>query len=79
MSTLTLKNVPPSLHERLKTSAAAHRRSLNQEAIVWLETAPGAREVDVSTLLAQARELEGAIKGKLTDRRLRLWKNQGRP
>ena len=33
MATLTLKNVPDELYARLKAQAAAHRRSLNQEAI----------------------------------------------
>lgn len=38
-TTLTLKNIPDVVYERLKQSAALHRRSLNSEAIVCLETA----------------------------------------
>lgn len=41
MATLTLKNVPDDLYERLKALAGAHRRSLNQEAIVSLQAAVG--------------------------------------
>jgi antitoxin FitA len=37
MATLTLKNVPDDLYERLKQRAARHRRSLNQEVIAVLE------------------------------------------
>ena len=42
-TTLTLKNIPDAVYERLKAAAALHRRSLNSEAIVCLETvlAPG--------------------------------------
>ena len=39
MATLTLKNVPDDLYQRLKAQAAAHRRSLNQEAIAQLQAA----------------------------------------
>ena len=37
MPTITLKNVPKSLHVKLTKRAAVHKRSLNQEAIVCLE------------------------------------------
>ena len=39
MATITLKNVPPELHERLKASAERNRRSMNSEALVCLERA----------------------------------------
>lgn len=38
VKTLTLKNVSPELYEKLKESARAHRRSLNNEAIHRLES-----------------------------------------
>lgn len=37
MPTITLKNIPDDLLERLKRRARAHRRSLNSEAICCLE------------------------------------------
>lgn len=37
--TLTLKNIPDDIYERLKLSAEANRRSMNSEAIVCMETA----------------------------------------
>jgi len=36
-TTITLKNVPPELHQSLKEQARRHKRSLNQEAIHVLE------------------------------------------
>lgn len=36
---VTLKNVPAELYDELKASAVRNRRSLNQEAIAWLEQA----------------------------------------
>ena len=37
MASLLLKNIPNSLHEKLKEEAKKHRRSMMQEAIVLLE------------------------------------------
>lgn len=54
-TTLTLKNIPDEVYERLKASAAAHRRSLNSEAIVCLESVLVPGRVAVSERLARAR------------------------
>ena len=37
-TTLTPKNIPDAVYERLKASAQSHRRSLNSEAIVCLDS-----------------------------------------
>lgn len=37
MASLTLKNVPDALLERLRSAASRERRSLNQQALVLLE------------------------------------------
>ncbi|MCT0212439.1 MULTISPECIES: FitA-like ribbon-helix-helix domain-containing protein [unclassified Synechococcus] len=37
MNTLVLRQVPDAIYRRLKAVAAAHRRSMNQEAILALE------------------------------------------
>ena len=37
MNTLVLRQVPDALYRRLKAEASAHRRSMNQEAILALE------------------------------------------
>jgi plasmid stability protein len=39
MATITLRNLPPHLHERLKERAARHRRSINSELIHIIEEA----------------------------------------
>lgn len=39
MPTLVLRNVPDELYNRLKETAAEHRRSMTQEAIVSLRLA----------------------------------------
>ena len=58
MLNLTLKNVPPELHERLKASAQANRRSLNREILARLEAGMSAPSVDVA---AELRALEDFV------------------
>ena len=58
MATLTLRNVPDELYERLKADATRNRRSLNQEAIAQLEqTAPRPRtSEEMIAIMRRARE-----------------------
>jgi plasmid stability protein len=58
MLNLTLKNVPPQLHARLKASAQANRRSLNREILARLEAELDAPSVDVA---AELRALEDFV------------------
>jgi plasmid stability protein len=78
MASLTLKNIPPDLHRKLKRQAAEHGRSLNSEAIAALRVATAGRPVDVEAFLAQARKLRARVRGVLTDEELREMKNAGR-
>ena len=68
MATLTVKNIPDELYERIKQSAAEHRRSINSEIIVCLERALASRRMDPDALLARADALrERAALSPLTD------------
>jgi len=58
---LTLKNIPNTVYERLKMSAEAHRRSLNSEAIVCLESALLLNPLTVNDRLARARALRANL------------------
>ncbi len=80
MATLTLKNIPDELYARLKRNAALHRRSINREAIVCLETTLMARRFDAEAFLARLRALhesQGDI--YLTDETINRAKRAGRP
>lgn len=59
---LTLKNVPDEVYERLKSSAEAHRRSLNSEAIVCLEAILMPGRISTSERLEQARRLRDSLR-----------------
>ncbi len=60
-TTLTLKNIPDAVYERLKNAAEMHRRSLNSEAIFYLEAVLLPTKLAPSERLARARELRGAL------------------
>lgn len=56
-TTLTLKNVPDDIYQRLKWSADTHRRSINSEAIVCLESVLVPARTTPNERLARARVL----------------------
>lgn len=79
-TTLTLKNIPDEVYERLKVSAAAHRRSLNSEAIVCLESVLLPARLSASERLARARELRRALpQGRFATRTIDALRRAGRP
>ncbi len=78
-TTLTLKNIPDAVYDRLKLSAELHRRSMNSEAIVCLETALLPAKVTTSERLARARDLRSALpKGQFKARDIDAMKREGR-
>ena len=57
MPTITVKNIPADVYERLKQSAEANRRSINSEVIVCIERAVRSRRIRPEEMLARARKL----------------------
>jgi plasmid stability protein len=79
MPTITIKNIPEDLYERLKEAARANRRSINSEVIVCIEKAVSSYRIDVEAEIAAARELrERAGDYYLTDDDLDQFKAKGR-
>jgi plasmid stability protein len=63
-TTLTLKNIPDDLYERLKAAASVHRRSLNGEAIVCLESVLNPPKISVAERLERIRRLHEQLAGR---------------
>ena len=79
-TTLTLKNIPEEVYERLKASARAHRRSLNNEAIVCLETVLASGRTPATERLARARALRATLpEGRFHAPEIDEFKRTGRP
>lgn len=66
MASITLRDIPDALHERLRAAAERNRRSLNSEIIALLEQAtvprPSAEEV-----IARIKKLNKGIKHRFTE------------
>lgn len=78
-TTLTLKNIPDEVYERLKHSADLNRRSMNSEAIVCLESMLLPGRLDVGERLARARALRAALpKTKFLIRDIDTFKREAR-
>ena len=59
MPSLLIRNLPPSIHARLKAAAATHRRSVTQETIATLEL--GLRAAPATFILPQPLTLRRSI------------------
>ena len=57
MPSITIKDVPPVLHERLKDAASRHRRSLQNEIVACLERYVDRLPRPKAELLAEAAAL----------------------
>jgi plasmid stability protein len=78
-TTLTLKNIPDDVYERLELSAEAHWRSMNSEAIVCLETALLGSRLAAAERLARARRLRAVLAtGKFRAKDIDAMKRQAR-
>lgn len=79
MTTLTVENIPDDLYEKLKESAQAHGRSLNDETIFCLETVLAPRKISISEKLQRVRFLRQQVPpGKVTTAEMGEAINQGR-
>jgi len=78
--TITLKNLPDALHARLAAAAKRHRRSLNNQAIVYLEAGLGDDPLSVEQQLGEIRALRDSLAQHSFDPvEIDAFKREGRP
>ena len=79
MTTITVKNIPEDIYEKLKRSAELNHRSLNREIIACLERAVSSQVIDVETVLAGARQIrEKTARYSITEAEFDQAKSAGR-
>ena len=61
MPTLTIRGMPPELHEKLKKRAERHRRSMNNEAIAIPERVLKPSRMSAEEAIARTKELNDRI------------------
>ncbi|PKD42772.1 FitA-like ribbon-helix-helix domain-containing protein [Rhodohalobacter barkolensis] len=79
MPSITVKNIPKEIYDRVREQANAHHRSINSEIIVCLEQAVKPQQVSTDDILQEARRLRKKAKGSLSSEEIESAINQGRP
>jgi len=80
MATITLKNIPETLYDRLKTLAKLRHRSLNSEIIFNLEKSLGTSDSDREERRKKRQAFRESIaqKGQLPAEEIQKAINEGR-
>jgi plasmid stability protein len=79
MPTITVRNIPVELYDRLRRSAEVNRRSINSEIIICLEQALHSGKIDPEAVVTRARKLrEKTIDYAITDAEFTEAKSAGR-
>ena len=61
LPTITIKNIPADLYEDLKKNAKFHRRSINNEVILYIEQAVRSRQINADDYLPRIESLRWRI------------------
>ena len=78
MPTLTIKGVPPDLHEKLKKRAERHRRSMNNELLTILERTLTSSRLSAEEAISQAEALNRDIDASFESTLIEDGKQEGR-
>ena len=77
---VTIKDLPKGVHRKLKTQAAANRRSLNREIVEILEKAVQSQPINIQEFIADLDRFHATHNiPPITEEILRAGKNEGRP
>jgi len=79
MPSITVKNIPEPIYNKLKQQAEAQHRSMNSEIIACLEQSVEPKRVSPDEILRQARMMRKKVKGSLPAKEIQDAIDQGRP
>ena len=80
MASITVKNIPEELYDRLKAAAKSNRRSINGEIISRIERSLTPRRAPTEQLVARIRRLHESFDGRtLTVEQIEDARHEGRP
>ena len=79
MATITVKNIPEDVYERIKEQAKRNRRSINSEIIMLMERAVMSYRIDPEEILESARVIRESLNFVATEEEINQAKNEGRP
>jgi plasmid stability protein len=79
MPSITVKNIPEEIYDRVREQAKAHHRSINSEIIACLEQTVKSQQVSTDDILQEARRLRKKAKGNLSSEEVESAITKGRP
>ncbi len=79
MPSITVKNIPEPIYNKLKRQAKAQHRSMNSEIIACLEHSVEPNRVSSEEILRQARLMRKKVKGSLPADEISQAIDRGRP
>jgi len=79
MPSITVKNIPEEIYDRVREQANAHHRSINSEIIACLEQTVNPQHISTNDILQEARRLRKKAKGSLSSEEIESAITQGRP
>jgi plasmid stability protein len=80
MTSITVKNIPDELYERLREAAKSNRRSINGEIIHRIQRSLNPRPTAIEPLLARIQRLHESFEGRtLTVDQIDDARKEGRP
>ena len=79
MATITVKNIPNELYEKLKATASLDRRSVNNQVIYCIENMIQSKKINPKEFIDQIDNFYQDIHlPPLTDKKLKEYKESGR-
>lgn len=78
-ASITIRDIPDEVYEKLKRQAELHQRSINSEVIFYLKQMVRSHRPDPDQVIARAKRLKREAKGSLTVQEIRDAIDLGRP
>lgn len=79
MPSITIKNIPDDVYERIKQRATDRRRSINSEIIECLDQITRPSQVNADIVRYEAKRLRDSIKVNINEEDVKSAIQQGRP
>lgn len=79
MPSITVKNIPEDIYDRVREQAKTHHRSINSEIIACLEKSVTSQRISKDDILQEARRLRKKAKDSLSSEEIESAIKKGRP
>jgi plasmid stability protein len=77
-TSITIRDIPDDIYEKLKKKAELHHRSVNSEVIFYLGQMVSSQPIDHEELIERAKKIKKQAKGSLSMNEIQKAIQQGR-